>query len=103
MLQLWCLYAIVSVADLILTALFLDHKTEGNPIAAWVWASYGFYGVAVYKILAIKWGIFVPTTILHSKRPKLAEKVLKFGIIITSLTVIAFLPVLYFKWSAYYG
>ena len=89
MYALWLLYSIVSAADLTLTVMLLTPETEGNPIAQWIWSTFGFFGVFLFKVLIVSFVLLVCKTI-HKKRPKTANNLLGFGIISTSITCLFF-------------
>ena len=94
LLNLWLAYAIVSVADLVLTGLFLDASTEANPIASWIWSTSGYLGIILYKIFIIAFLIY-PSCKRVEKRNKLAAKaIILFGIFVTSVTCVLFIGVI---------
>ena len=51
--ELWLIYAIVSLADLTLTCLYLSPELEANPIASWIWSKFGYLGITSFKILIV--------------------------------------------------
>ena len=86
---LWFFYAIVSAADLTLTMLVLTPETEGNPIAQWIWSTFGFTGVCLFKFVIVSGVLFI-CKIIHKKRPKTANSLLCFAIISTLITCLFF-------------
>jgi hypothetical protein len=92
--NLWGTFTIVSIADLFLTWWLLDAKYEGNPIAAWIWATFGFYGVIIYKVIAVTLILLVPLILVKNKRPHLAEIILQIAIILTTGVCFLFIPIL---------
>ncbi len=91
MLNLWLIYAIVSVADLILTGLFLDASTEANPIASWIWSTSGYLGIIIYKIFIIIFLIYPLCKRIEKNSVRAAKFVILFGIFATSMTCILFI------------
>lgn len=53
--------------DLLLTSIFLEQSTEANPLAAWLWESTGFAGLATFKLLMTNFAVGVIVYGLHHK------------------------------------
>ena len=88
--ELWLIYAIVSLADLTLTCLYLSPELEANPIASWIWSTFGYFGLITFKILAITCIAYPCWRIVAIRSVKAAKFILYFGIVITSLTCLLF-------------
>lgn len=89
MFSLWFIYAIVSVADLILTGIYLNPKIEANPVASWIWSTFGFLGIALYKV-AIVSSIYPMSVYIYNKSPTTCKLILLFGILATSFACALF-------------
>ena len=88
--KLWLAYAIVSIADLVLTCLYLSPQLEANPIASWIWSNFGYAGIILFKILTVSCLIYPACKKVERKRPDLAKKLLWFGIFSTGITCLLF-------------
>ena len=88
--KLWFIYAIVSVADLVLSGLYLNPSLEANPIASWTWATFGYLGLVLYKALIVCAIIYPACRLIERKRKNVAKIMLCFGIIATTAACILF-------------
>ena len=87
---LWLFYAIVSLADLTLTCLYLSPELEANPIASWIWSKFGYSGIISFKFLVLSCVVY-PICRMIEKRSALAAKiVLSLGIFFTIIVCILF-------------
>jgi len=89
MFNLWFIYAIVSVADLILTGIYLNPNIEANPVASWIWSTFGFLGITLYKV-AIVSSIYPMSIYIYNKSPITCKLILLFGILATSFACALF-------------
>ena len=80
---LWLLYAIVSLADLILTCLYLSPELEANPIASWIWSKFGYLGIISFKFLVLLCIVYPICRMIEKKNPLAAKIVLSLGIFFT--------------------
>jgi len=87
---LWLIYAIVSVADLVLSGLYLDPSLEANPIAAWIWATFGYLGLVTYKGLIVSVVVYPACRFIERRREKVAKIMLCFAILITTMACLLF-------------
>ena len=87
---LWFIYAIVSLADLILSGMFLSPSLEANPVASWIWSKFGYLGLITFKILLITFVAYPCCYVIQRHSIKVAKYILYFGIICTSLTCLIF-------------
>ncbi len=90
MFKLWLMYAIVSVADLILTGSLLNPSTEGNPVASWIWSTFGFLGIALYKLVIVM-SIYPMCLYVGTKNRLAAKCILIFAIFLTASVCMLFL------------
>tara|TARA_A100000172_G_C2936549_1_gene74096 strand:+ start:50 stop:343 length:294 start_codon:yes stop_codon:yes gene_type:complete len=88
--NLWLIYAIVSVADLILTGLLLEPELEANPAASWIWSTFGYSGIVLYKIVLLSFLVYPACRSLEKRSVFAAKAVLYFGIFSTSITCLLF-------------
>ena len=93
--ELWLIYAIVSLADLTLTCLYLSPELEANPIASWIWSTFGYAGIISFKIFVVLCIIYPACRIIESKNPFAAKAIICLGIFFTSLACILFGVFLY--------
>jgi len=93
--KLWLLYTIVSIADLILTGLYLSPGLEGNPAASWIWSKFGYSGVVFFKFFTIFCIIYPCCKIIERNSAKAAKIVLWLGIFLTTITCLSFGVFLY--------
>ena len=87
---LWLLYAIVSLADLILTCLYLSPQLEANPIASWIWSKFGYLGIISFKFLIILCLVYPICSMIENRSPLAAKTVLLFGIFFTLIACMLF-------------
>ena len=87
---LWLLYAIVSLADLILTCLYLSPQLEANPIASWIWSKFGYSGIISFKFLVLLCIVYPICRIIQKKNPLAAKTVISLGIFFTLVACILF-------------
>ena len=87
---LWLIYAIVSLADLILTGFYLNPELEANPIASWIWTKFGYIGIILFKILILTCLVYPICTAIQRRSCLAAKIVLCFGIFSTSMACILF-------------
>jgi len=87
---LWLLYAIVSLADLILTCLYLSPQLEANPIASWIWSKFGYLGIISFKFLIILCLVYPICSMIENRSPIAARIVLSLGIFFTCVALILF-------------
>lgn len=90
MLTLWLIFTIVSVADLILTGMYLDPSLEANPIAAWIWSTFGYPGLAVFKVSIIFLIIYPSVKHIEKRRKGVAILMMLFAITVTTITCLLF-------------
>ena len=88
--KLWLMYALVSVADLTLTGFLLEPSLEANLIASWIWTTFGFYGLILYKIFIILFIVYPVVSYVETRRPKAAKTIMSFGIILTATVCLMF-------------
>tara|TARA_Y100001963_G_C6467787_1_gene303090 strand:- start:119 stop:406 length:288 start_codon:yes stop_codon:yes gene_type:complete len=88
--KLWLIYAIVSVADLVLSGLYLNPSLEANPVAAWIWSTFGYSGLAAYKSLVIYAIVYPSCKYIERKNKTVAKAILCFAILATSITCLLF-------------
>ena len=87
---LWLIYAIVSVADLVLSGLYLNPSLEANPMAAWIWTTFGYLGLVIYKVLIVSVLIYPTCKFIERKRENVAKIMLCFAILITTMACLLF-------------
>lgn len=87
---LWLIYAIVSLADLTLTCLYLSPQLEANPIASWIWSKFGYLGIISFKFLVLFCIVYPICRMIESKNPLAAKIVLSFGIFFTLIVCVLF-------------
>jgi len=87
---LWLLYAIVSLADLTLTCLYLSPELEANPIASWIWSKFGYLGIICFKFLIILCFVYPICKAIENRNPIVAKTVLSFGIFFTLMACLLF-------------
>ena len=87
---LWFLYAIVSLADLTLTCLYLSPELEANPIASWIWSKFGYLGIISFKFLVLLCLVYPICKMIENKNPFAAKMVLSFGIFFTFIACVLF-------------
>ena len=87
---LWLLYAIVSLADLTLTCLYLSPELEANPIASWIWSKFGYSGIISFKFLVLFCIVYPICRIIEKKNPLAAKTVISLGIFFTLVACILF-------------
>lgn len=90
MLNLWLIFAIVSLADLTLTCLYLSPELEANPIASWIWSKFGYSGIISFKFLVLSCVVYPACKIIEGKSPLAARAVVCLGIFFTILTCTLF-------------
>lgn len=95
--NLWFVYLLVSLLDLIFTGFFLSSKTEANPLASYVWDSFGYVGIVFYKIIIVFFIIKPSVEYISHKNFMLAKAMIILGIFLTSLTCLLFGAILYEK------
>lgn len=88
--KLWLIYAIVSVADLVLSGLYLNPSLEANPVAAWIWATFGYLGLVIYKTFVVCVIIYPSCRFVEKKRKNLAKIMLYFAILVTTMACLLF-------------
>jgi hypothetical protein len=88
--KLWLIYAIVSVADLVLTGLLLNPNLEANPLASWIWSTFGYSGIVLYKIIILSLLVYPVCRALQKRSLFIAKSVLYFGIFSTTATCLLF-------------
>ena len=88
--KLWLIYAIVSVADLVLSGLYLNPSLEANPVAAWIWATFGYLGLVTYKVLILSVLVYPACRFIETKREKVAKIMLCFAIFVTTMACLLF-------------
>ena len=87
---LWLLYAIVSLADLTLTCLYLSPELEANPIASWIWSKFGYSGIISFKFLVLLCIVYPICRTIEKKNPVAAKIVLSLGVFFTLVACILF-------------
>ncbi len=87
---LWLLYAIVSLADLTLTCLYLSPELEANPIASWIWSKFGYLGIVSFKFLVLLCIVYPICRMIQKKNPLAAKIVISLGIFFTLVACILF-------------
>jgi len=87
---LWLLYAIASLADLILTCLYLSPELEANPIASWIWSKFGYSGIISFKFLILLFFVYPICRAIEKRSPISARVVLSLGIFFTLVACILF-------------
>jgi len=88
--KLWFTYAIVSMADLILTGIYLNPDLESNPAASWIWSQFGYSGIIVFKIFTLFFIIYPCCKVIERKNLLAAKAVLFLGILFTAITCLLF-------------
>jgi hypothetical protein len=87
--RLWLIYFAVSAADLFLSINYLNPAMEANPIAAWMWAAFGYTGLVLFKTLNVL-VVYVTCNLIYKQSPFAAKMVLCFGIFITTTVCLLF-------------
>jgi len=88
--KLWFAYTIVSIADLILTGIYLNPDLEGNPVASWIWSKFGYTGIIYFKFFALFFIIYPCCKAIERKNSSAAKAVLILGILLTTITCLLF-------------
>ena len=88
--KLWLIYAIVSMADLILTGMYLNPELESNPVASWIWSRFGYSGIICFKVFTLFFIIYPCCKAIERKNSAAAKVVLFLGILLTTITCLLF-------------
>lgn len=101
---MWIIYILLNIYDLVMSYYFLDHSVEANPIAKYLWATFGYDSVIYLKCLSI---IFVSSIYLYLriKDKKKSNLIIKFGIIILlypfCMFIYMLLQTIYYRFGDY--
>ena len=87
---LWFIYAIVSLADLILSGIFLNPSMEANPIASWIWSKFGYIGIVFFKIAVVCFLIYPTVKYIEKSNKKISLILMTVAIFLTGITCILF-------------
>lgn len=88
----WSFVAIVftlQATDIYLASQMLTPEIEFNPIARWVWASAGFWGLVAFKITALCIG-FTAMAVVNHKNPRLAKYTMTILMVICALPLVLY-------------